>query len=464
MRLFTGVLAIVFSFCSIIIAEDFDFSLLALPQERLKTQVVPIPVTKPPQQWEPPTQEITSEKPIGALLLKTGFMYLGEAILVDKNVYHVIGARGKPKIPAYKVEYAGVDRHDIYQYKRSRPETASYSGAYALAKWCMANGMHDEAIAEFQNCKSYAQYPQMIKQLDKEILAAEDVKRNAQRRAIAENAVVEMITNRVPADTSEESFDLRTWRLAVDPAVLEKFSKDVQPQLLRRCAAADCHGSNSVQEFRLTQPLQKYSTAEATLRNLKAAFDQIDFQQPANSPLLIYPQKDHGGTKAIYTRSTRNQLTPIFQWVQLVPNTMPDFVEKYLTQKQEAEYATIQSGYSRNASQVIAAQPPSNYGPIEQVGYEFSRPVATNFPFFEPDQPVEQRVELIPNSNSFRLQPRRPAVLTGEGLGELLEISAPQPAFIPANTDSRQYHIPTQVQAKDPFDPSLFNQKYHEKL
>ena len=465
MRLFTVLLGFVFPLCSFVVAQNFDFSLLSQPQtqtqgERIKTQA------NPPRQWEPPPQGEMGEKPIGALLLKTGFMYLGEAIL-EKNVYHVIGAKGKPKIPAYKVEYAGTDRHDIYQYKRNQPEIASYNGTYSLAKWCVINKLYDEAITEFQNCKSYAAYPQMIKSLDQEIATVEDLKRNAQRRANAENAVVETITNRDESNMPEDSFDIRTWRLAVDSAVLERFQKDVQPQLLRRCAATDCHGSNSTQEFRLVQPLQKYSTAEATLRNLKATFDQLDFRNPANSPLLTYPQKNHGGVKAIYTRQTKSQLTPVFQWVQLVPNTMPDFVEKYLAQKQEAEQeeysSVVQAGYSGIAP---AQTPPKplEYGPIEPIVYDSSvpqgMPMVADFSFFGPNNPVQQRVELTPNSNRFRSQPKNPVDL--EAVVPAREPVSP-PTVIPANADPRQFRMPTQVQAQDPFDPNLFNQKYRER-
>ena len=471
MRLSTPILFIAFSICGVAVADDFDFSLLSQPQpqDRLKVQA-PVPVVQPPEQWEPSPQETIPEKPIGALLLKTDYMYLGEAIL-DKNVYHVIGAKGKPKIPAYKVEYAGTDRHDIYQYKRNKPETASYNGTYSLAKWCMNNGMYDEAIAEFQNCKAYAQYPQVLKQLDKDILIAEDMKRNAQKRAGAENAVVEMITNRVLVDRPEDSFDLKSWRLAVDAAVLERFKKDVEPQLLRRCGAADCHGSNSEQEFRLTQPLQRYSISEATFRNLKATFDQIDFQQPANSPLLIYPQRDHGGAKAIYSRQTKSQQIPVFQWVQLVPNAMPDFVEKYLAQKREAEQAEypsmVQAGYSGSVTRAVPTQSPTNlleYGLIEQVTYTPSMPVPTGFSFFGPNHTPEQRVELMSNSNSFRSLPKRPTALALEDSTEHRQerTPAPLPTTIPANADPRQYRMPTQIQSKDPFDPNLFNQRYHE--
>ncbi|MCL2306401.1 MAG: hypothetical protein FWC43_13745 [Planctomycetaceae bacterium] len=458
--MFTIVLGIVFPFCGLVLAQDFDFASLAQPQtqrERLKIRV-PAPITSPPEQWEQP--EPASEQPIGALLLKTGHMYLGEAVL-DKNIYHVIGAKGKPKIPAYKVEYAGTDCYDIYQYKRSKPETASYDGTLSLAKWCVVNNLYDEAIEEFQNCKSYATYPQDIKLLDKEITVTEEMKRNVQRRANAENAVVEKIID-VSANTSEDSFDLRSWRLAVNPVVLEKFQKDVQPQLLRRCGAADCHGSNSSQEFRLTPLLQKYSTSEATLRNLSATFDQLDFREPAASPLLTYPQRDHGGVKAIYARQTKSQQTPIFQWVQLIPNAMPDFVDKYLAQKREAgqtEYATVQAGYS-GSGPTQTPRKPLEYAPIEQVSYEPGLPVSTDFSFFGPNRPVQQRVELTPNSNSFRSQPKRPVapetanpVPTGE----------PVSRGVPANADPRQFRMPTQLSSKDPFDPNLFNQKYHER-
>ncbi len=409
-------------------AQETDYGFFAQPQNRSEKSK-PIAATIPtfPQESSP----VVNDKPIGALLLKTGYMVVGEATL-ENNVYNVTGAKGKPRIPAYKVEYAGEDRFDIYRHKRDKPETASYDGTFALAKWCSVNAMYDEAITEFQNCKSYVSYLPQIKLLDKEIATVEQMKINAEKRLNAELAVVGSVasTEHGGVETQDDSFDYRSWGLVVEPKVLEKFKKDVQPQLLKRCAAADCHGSNSPQEFRLNVPLQKYSTAEATMRNLKATFDQLDFQQPTASPLFVNPQKEHGGTKAIYTRQTKSQLTPIFQWAQLVPNTMPDFVDKYLAQKQEKtsapKPAMVQAKYSE-------VRQPLEYDPIEQASHEQPTVVNTDFSFFNRDKPVEQKIELAPNENRFRTPIAAP-----------VKIDAPRKP----------------VQAKDPFDPSLFNEKY----
>ena len=464
MRQLTILFSVFFLSTGVLAAQDIGFDLLALPQtqaERLKPIPRPVPQSETVLETAIANPD-AQEKPIGAILLKTGYMIIGEATL-EKNVYNVFGAKGKPKIPAYKVEYAGTDRSDIYRYKRTLPSAASYDGIYALAKWCVVNAMYEEAIAEFQNCKSYISYPQMLKTLDKEIVAVEQIMINVQKRENAANVVVESIQDGLNENASEEHFDYKSWGLVVAPTVLEKFKKEVQPQLLRRCGATDCHGSNSKQEFRLTAPLQKYSTAEATLRNLKATFDQIDFQEPSASPLFVYPQRNHGGAKPIYTRQTKNQLTPIYNWAQLIPNTMPDFVDKYIEQKVQKNKPIRTSDENAVITQaaLTTQTKPLNYAPIEQISHEQAAPATTNFSFFGQNRPVEQKVELVPNENGFRSNPNRQAIQMEKAAPQVPASTAPTTMVLP-NVNLRQSRMPTQTQAKDPFDPTLFNRKYHE--
>ena len=466
MRIFYTFFGVFFLFSGVLAAQEIGYDLLALPQansqaERVKAAARPEPKTEAVPEFNGITPDV-QERPIGALLLKTGSMIIGEATL-EKNVYNVFGAKGKPKIPAYKVEFAGKDRHDVYLYKRDQSGTASYDSIFALAKWCVVNAMYDEAIAEFQNCKPYAAYPQIVKSLDKEIAAVEQIKINVQKRENAASAVVESIRDDSNENVTEDDFDYKSWGLVVAPTVLEKFKKDVQPQLIRRCGAADCHGSNSRQEFRLA-PRQKYSTAETTLRNLKATFDHLDFQEPSASPLFAYPQRDHGGVKPIYTRQTRNQLTPLYNWAQLIPNTMPDVVDKYLAQKEMKNKPVRTLNENATITQAVQntqiASP--NTAPIEQVSHDQPIPATTGFSFFNQNQPIEQKVELVPSGNGFRSNPNRQPVQTPKAAPQASAVTPQTVTPDLPNVNPRQTKMPTQTIAKDPFDPTLFNQKYHE--
>jgi len=102
--------------------------------------------------------------------------------------------------------------------------------------------------------------------------------------------------------------------------VVQKFTADVQPLLVNRCASNACHGAGAESEFRLVRPSWgKTLTRRFTQRNLHASLMQIDKESPESSPLLTAPSAPHGSlASALFSDREKQQFELLADWVQQV--------------------------------------------------------------------------------------------------------------------------------------------------
>jgi hypothetical protein len=191
---------------------------------------------------------------------------------------------------------------------------------------------------------------------------------------------------------------------ALPPRSMERFSAIVQPILLNRCGANQCHGPNAKSAFKLLRPpAGQVASRRFTERNLFAILQQLDASQPASSPLLMLPQRRHGSAlTAIFDKNSQKQLDELSAWVQLTlaaPATSP---------------ATISAGTTTLSQPAVARPAP----PVPQSANETS----------------PQKLE-----GEQTTQPK----------------AAPQEGEGRANTDR---FVP-----RDRFDPAIFNRRYHRQ-
>jgi hypothetical protein len=113
--------------------------------------------------------------------------------------------------------------------------------------------------------------------------------------------------------------DLEKVVRSLPKASVEKFVAVVQPVLLNRCGANQCHGTNSKASFHLLRPAAgQAATLRFTQRNLYAALQYIDSGSPDESPLLVLPQKPHGSSRtAVFDKHTQRQLDELTAWVRM---------------------------------------------------------------------------------------------------------------------------------------------------
>jgi hypothetical protein len=140
-----------------------------------------------------------------------------------------------------------------------------------------------------------------------------------EKRLEASNRAPPATSVRAPTTSATVSAEqLEATLGALPKGSVEKFSAVIQPLLLNRCGANQCHGPNAKAELRLLKPpAGQVATKRFTQRNLYAVLQQIDQSQPEVSPLLVMSQRRHGtALTAIFDKHSQKQLDELTAWVK----------------------------------------------------------------------------------------------------------------------------------------------------
>ena len=241
----------------------------------------------------------------GFYLLRTGSIVEGTAAL-DGRHYIVQTQFGTMNVPIQSVAFVGKSRLDVYQYVRSGIDPASFNALVRFAEWCISNGFVEEGIAEYQRAGQVAPNAVFagIVQQRLDTLRQMDTIDATQELPISQRDI--------PAGPSAE--------IPVSRQTFESFVRQVQPILVNRCIAADCHGPHSERQFKLGIPQERMgSTAR---RNLQAVLPYIDRDYPMESPILWALVTPHGGARAALTTES-SLYVQAAQWVQQISGELP---------------------------------------------------------------------------------------------------------------------------------------------
>ncbi|MCA9185069.1 MAG: hypothetical protein KDA99_05595, partial [Planctomycetales bacterium] len=101
---------------------------------------------------------------------------------------------------------------------------------------------------------------------------------------------------------------------------MELFTTRVQPLLVNRCGASNCHGGTNNMSFRLIDGRWGNRVPRRiTQQNLLAMLAQIDAQDPAHSPLLQpHAHLASAGVEEIaFDGTTRGQYELLTRWIEM---------------------------------------------------------------------------------------------------------------------------------------------------
>jgi hypothetical protein len=183
-------------------------------------------------------------------------------------------------------------------------------------------------------------------------------------------------------------------------SVAQDFTRHVQPILMNKCSNAGCHGVRSVSSFQLT-PSTRGTSVSIAERNLAAVTKQIDLTRPSSSPLLTTLEGNHANstTPIFLGRSGAVQMKTLRDWVGAVSNDIAPELNEEVRERQER----IQL-----ASMTKTQQP-----------------------------------EADPATDENMMAPHGRVLTTTE-------------------TDVRFLQKASRANARDAFDPSIFNQQFHK--
>jgi hypothetical protein len=374
---------------------------------------------QPPENNREPSTTIpaNSENTSRFYLLRTGFLTEGTATN-DGKQYLLKTNFGIMSVPIANVEFVGATREDVYCYKRGAVNSNDCNDLIKLAEWCLSNKLPQQGLAEYQRALQTAPNSLLANVIQKRLETLRD-------SSPTSNGSSEVRTESVVP--SEES-GINRWVNGIPKPIVDSFAKKVQPVLVSRCAAADCHGSVSENQFKLSIPSQ--TLGNTTYRNLRSVLQWIDLDYPTESQLLSVLVSYHGGAKASFSVES-TQYNNIVQWVRLAAKELPT--------EYRSQVAAHKNGNQTDKKESEFPLKGETLPPALRSAMIVNHPVSkTNQPEIPTALPTPPNSDSIPVGTSLVV----PSSYTPTRLN------------ISGSSDSSQ----------DPFDPNIFNSRHHPLL
>ena len=255
----------------------------------------------------------------GLLVLRNGQVLEGEVTRAGDYYIVTLGARSEIRLPAADVEAVCASLGEAYEFKARHLTGGGVRSHLELAEWCLRHDLHSRCAEQLVAAMRLEPENPALKLLEKRLeFAIAAPKTSSSVSASKETAV-----------TTE---DLERAVRQLPRGSIEKFSAHIQPILLNRCGANQCHGPNAKTEFKLLRPpAGQQASRRFTQRNLYAVLQYLDPANPAESSLLTMPQRRHGtALTPVFDKQSQKQLDELTAWVRLALSTR-DFAAQAAT-------------------------------------------------------------------------------------------------------------------------------------
>lgn len=208
---------------------------------------------------------------------------------------------GSVAVSKLDVRFVGATREEIFAFQKSRTRVEDVSETLRLADWANRRRLAPQAIALLETKlaeplsdgerRAVAAKLAELRQIEK--WRASAARTVAERRNVATQtppSVAPVAPVAPIAPIAPEIAEIERWAKEVPVSAFERFSRRAQPILQKRCATAGCHdGSNPNSAFRVRPKAVGTQARLALYFNLRETFDFIDFNNPAQSPILNHP-------------------------------------------------------------------------------------------------------------------------------------------------------------------------------
>ncbi len=355
----------------------------------------------------------------GVLLLNNGEVIEG-TITASGDRYDVAGQDSEIRVKRSDVAIVCRDVLGCYEHKRSAIEQGRAGDHLELAEWCLKHGLVEPAERELEAARTADSSHPKIRLLEPRLELAKQAPRNSEpavaREKTASSEHLDGIIRNLPAGS------------------MENFTNGIQPMLLNYCAKSGCHGPRSTGVLKLERiPPNRLAGRHATQGNLQAVLAMINRDMPQESKLLEAPIRPHGNMKLpVFTDREQSQYKQLVQWVYLVSNVKQASPRPTLAER-TAPLAAPRRGRAPSEADQREPRSTGENPELELADWSDSFPDQAKNSTSEQAKPHD-----LPRATGSRGEPgRRP----------MNQRVAPEGDFVP----------------KDPFDPEVFNRRFHGK-
>ncbi|MGH7128100.1 MAG: tetratricopeptide repeat protein [Planctomycetaceae bacterium] len=253
--------------------------------------------------------------PPRVLVLTTGRLVEGN-ISENAGGYVVDLPNGSMLVPSDQVKFTARSKLDAYRQLRDEAPSPQPRYRLALARWCITNGLYDQAKQELSA-----------------VLATEPdhAEARATLRRLEELLNPENAIHRTPIESPPRTHDGFKLPEAsslsrLSPETAREYVTRVQPVLLNKCGNARCHGSAAENELRLSHSFGRNNHRIFAERNLAAILEYVNLEHPDRSPLLQVPRGNHGrGGRTIFVGPAGAEQRELLEvWVRRVAQERRD--------------------------------------------------------------------------------------------------------------------------------------------
>lgn len=234
--------------------------------------------------------------------------------------YDVQLQAGRMFIESSRIRFACRDLEHAYEQMKSAHTLQTPEHHMDIAKWCLANQMPHNARREILDALRLDPNRTDGRRMLESILESESAPPAAARPRTSG------VTEFAPGLYQPDPAEVKSLGGLSRP-VAQEFTRHVQPLLMNKCASSGCHGGvENGRPFRLSNAHRSTSPLIAE-RNLASVLRQIDFERPAESPLLQALDGTHGNsaTPLFRGRAGAVQMRTLRDWVNaLVRDISPE--------------------------------------------------------------------------------------------------------------------------------------------
>ena len=365
-----------------------------------------------------PTQQV--------LVLITGRVIEGQ-ITPRPDGYDVQLDAGRLFISSDRVRFQASDLPEAYRKLRASLPELTPNRHVELARWCQLNNLHEEARRELLDALAMDPNRMEAKRLLLEVLRQQQADSGAAIAGAADSAGNGAASMQSAISAVEQPIQSRSLG-GLSKANAREFVDHVQPIIVNKCSGGGCHmpthsGFAVFSTRRGTTPL-------ISERNLASVLNHVDLSNPQQSRLLMAGTESHGGSNSpvFRGRAGNAQLQVLLNWVSAVTEDL-------------GPANAVDSNRGKPSSQLL--------GMLDNSGRDQIRQVAANDTSFENADTHHAILDNTANDNTGLRMSQGTAIPHGSQISTTA-------------MDQKILADVKQLDRKDPFDPQIFNQRYHQ--
>ncbi len=198
----------------------------------------------------------------GCVLLQNGNVLQGREVRSQgRSVVIRLDQTGEVSVPATQIVTIGTDVRALYQHQWNAMRRWEPGDHFQLAKWCIRNGLIEEAYAHYLQLKASSGGHSKFKQFESELRQSllQDPSMQAALRAAAplaspsEQGVPAHAEKALTTVSAELSKQAPVAPVGVSKASQDYFRRQIQPFLAMRCGQAGCHGAYGQNAFHVAR-------------------------------------------------------------------------------------------------------------------------------------------------------------------------------------------------------------------